>query len=121
MAPPRLVRDETSERRFEEGFLAYQRGDLLGALILFEESFRLDPDFEVALLNYARTLRALGLGEGASERVIRLASEANGLPAGQEGHEERVREERAATARRARGGRADGRPNGRPNGRAACP
>lgn len=59
--------------------MAYQRGDLLGALILFEESFRLDPDFEVALLNYARTSRALGLGDGASERVIRLVREAEAL------------------------------------------
>lgn len=72
--------DETSERRFERGFAAYQRGDLLSALALFEAAYRADPTFEAALLNYARTLRALKLGDRAADGALGLVSEAAASP-----------------------------------------
>lgn len=65
-----------SEERFERAFAANLRGDLVRALLLFEESFLADPSFELALLNYARTLRVLKLGEKIPAYALRLASEA---------------------------------------------
>lgn len=65
-----------SEERFKRAFSAYLRGDLVRAMCLFEESFLADPTFELALLNYARTLRALKLGEKIPATALRLASEA---------------------------------------------
>lgn len=72
---------ERSEEGFERGFAAYQRGDLLSAPGLFEAAYRADPTFEAALLNYARTLRALKLGDRAADGALRLVSEAASSPA----------------------------------------
>lgn len=74
-----------SEERFERAFAAYLRGDLVRALYLFEESFLADPTFELALLNYARTLRALKLGEMIPANALRLASEATDAAAANAG------------------------------------
>lgn len=68
---------DSSERTFDKAFMAYQRGELLEALMLYEQSFLLDPTHEVALLNYMRTLRLLTSGELVPERVLRLVSKAN--------------------------------------------
>lgn len=69
-----------SRRSSGRAFVAYQRGDLLGAPLHFEEASLLYPAHEEGLLNHARTPRALGAG--AAEKAIGLAGRAIRVPTG---------------------------------------